>query len=158
MMTASNLPPPLKKVPEKFMNAGFRVREATEDFVDKGIMVGIKISNEPGLVNLAMGGIMNFISKIKAEMKKAEGAERERLAMIYQSLKGARNAGTHGILSAPRVSCRQFNLWGAALITTKGQHILNDTLKILNSRGESCLWRHRRYIHSMLAFCAQEIG
>jgi len=125
----------LKKLPDRFMHAGFKMREATEDFVDKGVMVGIKISDEQGLVNLAMGGIMNFIGKIKAEMKKAEGEERKRLAMIYQSLKGARNAGTHGILSAPRVSCRQFNLWGAALITTKGQHILNDTLKILNGRG-----------------------
>jgi len=125
----------LKKVPEEFMRAGFKMREATEDFVDKGVMIGVKVSKEPGLVNLAMGGIMNFIGKIKAEMKKAEGEEKKRLAMIYQSLKGARNAGTHGILSAPRVSCRQFNLWGAALITTKGQRILNDTLKVLNSRG-----------------------
>lgn len=125
----------LKKVPDKFMNAGFKMREATEDFVDKGIMIGVKISDEPGLVNLAMKGIMNFIGKIKAEMKEAEGEEKRRLAMIYKSLKGARNAGTHGILSAPRVSCRQFNLWGAALITTKGQHILNDTLQILNGKG-----------------------
>ena len=55
--------------------------------------------------------------------------------MVYQSLKGARNAGTHGILSAPRVSCRQFNMWGAALITTKGQQILHSTLQILEKKG-----------------------
>ncbi|NIA09934.1 MAG: DNA polymerase elongation subunit (family B), partial [Nitrospiraceae bacterium] len=42
----------LKKVPEKFMQAGFKMREATEDFVDKGIMIGVKISDEPGIVNL----------------------------------------------------------------------------------------------------------
>ncbi|MEA2054908.1 MAG: DNA polymerase domain-containing protein [Candidatus Thermoplasmatota archaeon] len=125
----------LKKVPDKFMDIGFKIRGATEDFVDKGIMVGVKISNESGLVNLAMKGMMNFIGKIKEELKKAEGEKKKRLAMIYQSLKGARNAGTHGILSAPKVSCRQFNLWGATLITTKGQQILNDTLKILNARG-----------------------
>ena len=48
---------------------------------------------------------------------------------------GARNAGTHGILAAPSVSCRQFNLWGAALITTKGQQILNSTLRSLEKQG-----------------------
>ncbi|MCK5030767.1 MAG: hypothetical protein KAR64_04815, partial [Thermoplasmatales archaeon] len=38
---------------------------------------------------------------------------------------------THGILSAPTVTGRQFNLWGAATITTKGQKILSDTLQDL---------------------------
>jgi DNA polymerase elongation subunit (family B) len=42
---------------------------------------------------------------------------------------------THGILSAPTVSGRQFNLWGAAAITTKGQVILADTLDFLKKRG-----------------------
>ncbi|MCD6542224.1 MAG: DNA polymerase elongation subunit (family B), partial [Thermoplasmata archaeon] len=44
-------------------------------------------------------------------------------------------AGTHGILSAPTVSGRQFNIWGAAAITTKGQEILFDTLKRLKEKG-----------------------
>jgi DNA polymerase elongation subunit (family B) len=55
--------------------------------------------------------------------------------MMYQSMKGARNAGTHGILSAPTVTGRQFNLWGAAAITTKGQMILADTLEYLNNEN-----------------------
>jgi DNA polymerase elongation subunit (family B) len=55
--------------------------------------------------------------------------------MMYQSIKGARNAGTHGILSAPNVSGRQFNIWGAAAITTKGQMILADTLDYLKKKG-----------------------
>ena len=42
---------------------------------------------------------------------------------------------THGILSAPGVSGRQFNLWGAATITTKGQAILADTLNYLEKKG-----------------------
>jgi hypothetical protein len=42
---------------------------------------------------------------------------------------------THGILSAPGVSGRQFNLWGAAAITTKGQAILDDTLNYLKNKG-----------------------
>lgn len=125
----------LKKVPEPFMQLDVQTREPTESFIDKGVMVGIKISPRSGLVNLAMTSILNVINKTKAEMKSASGEEQRRLAMMYQSLKGARNAGTHGILSAPRVSCRQFNLWGAALITTKGQQILADTLNILNNRG-----------------------
>jgi DNA polymerase elongation subunit (family B) len=78
---------------------------------------------------------MNSIDKVKKEMKEKKGEDHQRLKMVYQSLKGARNAGTHGILSAPRVSCRQFNMWGAALITTKGQHILNSTLQILEKQG-----------------------
>jgi len=42
---------------------------------------------------------------------------------------------THGILAAPNVSGRQFNLWGACAITTKGQVILDDTLKMLQKKG-----------------------
>lgn len=38
---------------------------------------------------------------------------------------------THGILSAPTVSCRQFNLAGAARITTLGQCVLDDTMETL---------------------------
>jgi DNA polymerase elongation subunit (family B) len=125
----------LKKVPKNFLQLNVQTRNATEEFVDKGLMIGVIISSQPGLVNLAMSGILNVINKIKKEMKQASGEEQRRLSMMYQSLKGARNAGTHGILSAPRVSCRQFNLWGAALITTKGQQILADTLNILNDRG-----------------------
>jgi len=125
----------LKELPEAFHDLGFAIRPAEEEYTDKGYMVGVHIDEQPGLVNLAMTGILNFIGKIKRDMQRAEGEEQRRLKMMYQSLKGARNAGTHGILSAPRVSCRQFNLWGAALITTMGQYILNDTLNILNDRG-----------------------
>lgn len=121
----------LKRIPSKFLDR-VEWKEARKPF--EGIMMGIKVSREPGVVNMAMSGIMNSINKIKKEMKKKEGEERNKLRMIYQSLKGARNAGTHGILSAPTVSCRQFNLWGASLITTKGQQILGDSLKILKGK------------------------
>ncbi|MCK4614754.1 MAG: DNA polymerase elongation subunit (family B), partial [Thermoplasmata archaeon] len=57
------------------------------------------------------------------------------LKMMYQSLKGMRNAGTHGILVASNVSCRQFNLWGGAKITTTGQRILYDAMRELESRN-----------------------
>lgn len=126
----------LKKIPEKFLREVKPIYiEGGEEFIDKGVLIGVKISKEPGVVNLAMRGIMNFINKIKDEMKKKSGKEKQILSMMYQSLKAARNAGTHGILSAPMVSCRQFNLWGAALITTKGQKILYDTLKTLEKEG-----------------------
>jgi DNA polymerase elongation subunit (family B) len=82
---------------------------------------------------------MNVIAKIKKELKdakeKGDKLELQRLKMMYQSMKGARNAGTHGIISAPTVSGRQFNLWGAAAITTKGQMILSDTLRYLEDRN-----------------------
>ncbi len=132
----------LKKISKTFLSTrDIHWREITEkdSFADKGFMLGIKIDNKPGVVNCAMTGIMSMIAKIKKELKEAEkGGDKEelqRLKMMYQSVKGARNAGTHGILSAPSVSGRQFNLWGAAAITTKGQMILADTLNYLKDRG-----------------------
>jgi DNA polymerase elongation subunit (family B) len=131
----------LKKLPRQFLNSrDIHWREVTEEdsFADKGFMLGIKIDNKPGVINCAMTGIMSMIAKIKKELKEAEKRgnkeELHRLKMMYQSVKGARNAGTHGILAAPNVSGRQFNLWGAAAITTKGQMILADTLNYLKKR------------------------
>jgi DNA polymerase elongation subunit (family B) len=131
----------LKKLPKQFLNnRDVHWREITEkdSFADKGYMLGVKIDDKPGVVNCAMTGIMSMIAKIKQELKEVEktgnNAELQRLKMMYQSVKGARNAGTHGIISAPTVSGRQFNLWGAAAITTKGQMILADTLNYLKDK------------------------
>jgi len=132
----------LKKLPEEFFkhrDVNWRKVTESDSFADKGFMLGIKIDDKPGVVNLAMTGIMNMIAKTKKELKKAkekgDKLELQRLKMMYQSMKGARNAGTHGILAAPTVTGRQFNLWGAAAITTKGQMILSDTLKYLEDRN-----------------------
>jgi DNA polymerase elongation subunit (family B) len=132
----------LKKIPQRFLDKrDVNWRGITEDdsFADKGFMLGVKIDKKPGVVNCAMTGIMSMIAKIKKELKDAKKigneSELKRLKMIYQSVKGARNAGTHGILAAPSVSGRQFNLWGAAAITTKGQAILADTLNYLKDRN-----------------------
>ncbi|MBN2598941.1 MAG: DNA polymerase elongation subunit (family B) [Candidatus Thermoplasmatota archaeon] len=131
----------LKKLSEEFLkNRNVNWREITKQdtYADKGYMVGIRIDTHPGVVNCAMTGIMNIIGKIKKELKdtksKVPTSELESLKMMYQSMKGARNAGTHGILAAPTVTGRQFNLWGAAAITTKGQMILADTLEQLNNQ------------------------
>ncbi|MFA5101733.1 MAG: DNA polymerase domain-containing protein [Candidatus Thermoplasmatota archaeon] len=131
----------LKKLSEEFLkNRDVNWREITKQdtYADKGYMVGIRIDTHPGVVNCAMTGIMNIISKIKKELKETKSkvptSELESLKMMYQSMKGARNAGTHGILAAPTVTGRQFNLWGAAAITTKGQMILADTLEQLNNQ------------------------
>jgi len=132
----------LKKLPTDFFDKNeVKWKPISEEdfFADKGYKIGIKIDRKPGVVNRAMTGIMSMISQIKKELKKIEKtgsiAERDRLKMMYQSIKGARNAGTHGILSAPTVSGRQFNLWGAAAITTEGQMILADTLRYLQNQG-----------------------
>jgi DNA polymerase elongation subunit (family B) len=115
-------------------------REITKEdsYADKGYMIGVCIDTNPGVVNCAMTGIMSIIAKIKKELKeaktKAPTSELQSLKMMYQSMKGARNAGTHGILAAPTVTGRQFNLWGAAAITTKGQMILADTMDQLNKQ------------------------
>jgi DNA polymerase elongation subunit (family B) len=124
----------LKRLPPSFLDH-IVYKEPEGDFATEGFMVGIKKSGVDGVVNRAMGGLMDSIDKVKKEMKEKKGSDHHRLKMVYQSLKGARNAGTHGILSAPRVSCRQFNMWGAALITTRGQQILHSTLQILEQRG-----------------------
>ena len=132
----------LKKISKQFLdNRDVLYREITEDdsFADKGYMLGVKIDKKPGVVNCAMTGIMSMIAGIKNELnevkKSGDKQELQRLKMMYQSVKGARNAGTHGILSAPGVSGRQFNLWGAAAITTKGQMILADTLNFLEKEN-----------------------
>ncbi len=132
----------LKEIPKKFLdNRDVNWREITKDdsFADKGFILGIKIDKNPGVVNCAMTGIMSMIAKIKGELKhvnkSGKDLELKRLKMMYQSVKGARNAGAHGIISAPTVSGRQFNLWGAAAITTKGQAILADTINYLKDRN-----------------------
>ena len=132
----------LKKLPEGFLkNSDVNWREINKQdtYADKGYMIGVRIDTNPGVVNCAMTGIMNIIGKIKKELKEAktkiQTSELESLKMMYQSMKGARNAGTHGILAAPTVTGRQFNLWGAAAITTKGQMILADTLDHLSKQG-----------------------
>jgi len=131
----------LKKIPKKILsskNVISREISDKESYADKGHMIGIKIDNDQGVVNRAMTGIMSMIAKTKDELKNVkesgDKSELSRLKMMYQSVKGARNAGTHGILAAPSVSGRQFNLWGAAAITTKGQAILADTLNYLKSK------------------------
>ncbi len=132
----------LKKIPKQFLDKrDVNWREITKDesYADKGFMLGIKIDKNRGVVNCAMTGIMSMIAKIKNELKNAKirgnESELKRLKMMYQSVKGARNAGTHGILAAPAVSGRQFNLWGATAITTKGQAILADTLNYLKDKN-----------------------
>jgi len=133
----------LKKLPiqlfEKQNVLWKKVSSDAHAFADKGYLIGIHIDKTPGVVNQAMTGIMSMISQIKNELKEASKSgskdELDRLKMMYQSVKGARNAGTHGILAAPNVSGRQFNLWGAAAITTKGQEILAETLAYLKHKG-----------------------
>lgn len=130
-----------KRLPQKFFeNVDVKWRKITEreGFADKGFMIGIKIDKKPGVVNCAMTGIMSMIQQIKNELQRVKSSgdpgELKRLKMMYQSVKGARNAGTHGILSAPNVSGRQFNLWGAGAITTKGQVILDETIQMLQKK------------------------
>jgi len=127
----------IKKIPERFLD------EEDVSYIEKGTngyMIGIKKSKEEGMVNLAMKGILKMIFNIKRDLAvlKSRNTDKEqinRMQMIYNALKGIRNAGTHGIMTAPNVSCRQFNLWAGAAITTKGQEILDDVLGRLNENG-----------------------
>ena len=152
----------LKKIPENFLkkrNVNHREITPEESYADKGYMIGVKIDKKPGLVNCAMTGIMSMIAKTKNELKEAKKrnnkAELQRLKMMYQSVKGARNAGTHGIISAPSVTGRQFNLWGAAAITTKGQAILADSLDYLKNKGIRVVYGDTDGIY---LGCSQSVG
>ncbi len=106
----------------------------------RGWMIGVAHRKEDGLVNSAMTGILDTIQKVKnarAEAKQ-QGADKDQiriLDMTYASLKAARNAGTHGILVAVNVSCRQFNVWGGANITTIGQKVLHETREDFEKDG-----------------------
>ncbi len=91
----------LKKMPKQFFNeidVNWREVESADSYADKGYMIGVKIDRKPGVVNLSMTGIMNMISKIKQELKESKNkndkSEINRLKMMYQSMKGARNAGS----------------------------------------------------------------
>ena len=91
----------LKKLPEEFFkdrDVLWRKITPEDSYADKGYMIGIRIDTNPGVVNCAMTGIMNMIAKIKRELKdaetKARNVELTRLKMMYQSMKGARNAGS----------------------------------------------------------------
>ncbi len=106
----------------------------------RGWMIGVKHSKDDGMVNKAMTGVLDTIQKVKdaraeAKEKDAPADEVRVLDMTYASLKAARNAGTHGILVAVNVSCRQFNVWGGANITTIGQRILHESLEDFEAQG-----------------------
>ena len=91
----------LKKIPKEYLEkrtVNYRKVSKDNSFADKGYILGIKIDDNPGVVNCAMTGIMSMIAKIKNELKEAKKskneAELQRLKMMYQSVKGARNAGS----------------------------------------------------------------
>jgi DNA polymerase elongation subunit (family B) len=152
----------LKKIPKQFLDKRdihYRPVNEGDSYADKGYMLGIKIDDKPGVVNCAMTGIISMIAKIKKQLKEVkksgDKSELQHLKMMYQSIKGARNAGSHGILSAPGVSGRQFNLWGAAAITTKGQAILADTLNYLKNKGIRVVYGDTDGIY---LGCSQSVG
>lgn len=134
----------LMDVDPGFAKSGrYHVRQATEDddFTGgRGWLIGVKHNPDAGTVNQAMTGILHTIQQVKdarAEAKRS-GASKDEiriLDMTYASLKAARNAGTHGILVAVNVSCRQFNVWGGANITTIGQQVLHDTRRDFEKQG-----------------------
>lgn len=106
----------------------------------RGWMIGVRQDKDAGLVNLAMTGILSTIQKVKTARARAKKDNLPKdairiLDMTYASLKAARNAGTHGIMVAVNVSCRQFNVWGGANITTIGQRILAETMEDWEKKG-----------------------
>jgi len=107
----------------------------------EGKMIGVRLYREPGMIALAMQGVLKIIQNVKKKMKESERdpnaseADQFRWKMVYASLKALRNAGTHGILAAPGISAREFNLMAGAEITTIGQEILDDVARRLREGG-----------------------
>lgn len=134
----------LKKASARLIDGGkYAVRPVgdAEEFAKKGVMIGIKKRADPGVVNLGMTAILGMIAKVKRQMNEAKlpgsgysPSEVRRLKLNYASLKAARNAGTHGILVAVNVSCRQFHVLAGAHITTEGQRILHESLQDLEKQ------------------------
>lgn len=139
------------KVPEEFAKDErwlIRAPQASDSFAKpgEGMMVGVKIDASLGLVPSAMKGIMGIATKMKRALgaakkdPKVAKTEVDRLAMTYASIKATRNAGTHGQMLAVNVSCRGFNLWAGAEITTIGQKILADSLVDLRAAGARVIY------------------
>lgn len=133
------------RVDDDFLKGGrWKTREpsAKETYVgdERGILVGIKKNPDPGVTSQAMKGVMGIAARVKKQLAEAKDTgmakgEHEQLKMMYASLKANRNAGTHGQMLAVNVSCRGFNLWAGAEITTVGQKILADVRGMLEERG-----------------------
>ncbi|MBW3582346.1 MAG: DNA polymerase elongation subunit (family B) [Euryarchaeota archaeon] len=134
----------LKRASPRLIDSGrYAVRSpgSDEDFADKGVLIGVRQRDGPGVVNLGMSAILGMIAKVKHAMNEAKKPDSgisehdvARLRLNYASLKAARNAGTHGILVADNVSCRQFNVLAGARITTEGQRILHESRRDLDKR------------------------
>ena len=116
----------------------------SEEFesVDRGYLVAIVVDDEPGGISEGMQTILDVTSYLKKKklwsLEADSGAtdrQKMQIANAYQSMKAMRNSGTHGIISAPTVSCRQFCLSGASRITTLGQCILKDAIHTFDSLG-----------------------
>ncbi|MFW6122587.1 MAG: hypothetical protein ACOC80_17035, partial [Petrotogales bacterium] len=128
----------LKKLPQQFLDSNHsNWREITKEdsFADKGYKLDIKIDEKPGVVNCAMTGIMSMIAKIKKELKEVEesGDESElnRLKMMYQSVKGARNAGS--VDHSQRIILQKPN---GSYAHIKIGDFVDDTIKKYGSRTE----------------------
>ncbi len=136
----------LDRLDSRFAESGkYHVRKPTDEesyAQGRGWMIGIKKSPDDGMVNLAMTGILDTIQKVKdaRAAAKAAGDDTRIHDMTYASLKAARNAGTHGIMVAVNVSCRQFNMWGGAAITTIGQKVLHETREGFEKRGRRVVY------------------
>jgi DNA polymerase elongation subunit (family B) len=129
----------LKKLPDAFFkNTDVNWREITkqDSYADKGYMIGIRIDIKPGVVNLSMTGIMSVIGKLKKELKtaqaKAHKSDVDRLKMMYQSMKGARNAGSVDFAQRIMLQNPQGNLLNVPI----GEFV-NDSFKKYGSRIET---------------------
>jgi DNA polymerase elongation subunit (family B) len=135
----------LKRAPPDFLDPSqvvFRDPGPDEPYAGgEGKMIGVRMHREPGMIALAMQGVLKIIQNVKKRMKEtdrdphASEADKFRWKMVYASLKALRNAGTHGILAAPGISAREFNLMAGAEITTIGQEILDDVDRRLREAG-----------------------
>lgn len=105
----------------------FHIKMPEYGYQDSGIMLGVIINKNEGMISKALSGILALTTKIKQDKKVEQDKDKSRvLKGLYASLKAVRNSFTHGLILAFSVSCRQSNLAAGSLIPDTGNRIMFD--------------------------------
>ena len=114
-------------VDEIIKSCPFHIKEPELEYQNSGIMLGVIINHEEGMISKALGGVLDLTTKIKYAKKAEKDKDKLRiLGGLYASLKSVRNSFTHGLILAFTVSCRQSNLAAGSLIPDTGNRIMFD--------------------------------
>jgi len=107
------------------LQSPFHTKKPELEYQNSGIMFGVIINKNEGMISKALGGVLDLTTKIKYDKKAEKDKDKlDILAGLYASLKSVRNSFTHGLILAFTVSCRQSNLAAGSLIPSTGNEIM----------------------------------